>query len=118
MVRVLGKEKGREMGAAIFVDNLGIGPGNVLATPREEEKGKGLVRAGRGQANLGLVKVMVKALEVKVLVREMVKVLGTKVHVPIAIKLDIKQQSARMLELLMLLRLEQKSLRFWLVVLR
>ena len=118
MVRVLGKEKGREMGAAIFVDNLGIGPGNVPATPREEEKGKGWVRAGGGQANLGLVKVMVKALEVKVLVRERVKVLGAKVHVSIAIKLDIKQQSARMLELLMLRRLGQKSLRFWLVVLR
>ncbi len=56
-MRVLGKGKGREMGAAISLHNLGIGPGNVLATPREEEKGKGPVRAGRGQANLGLVKV-------------------------------------------------------------
>ena len=33
--RVLEREKGREMGVAIFVDNLGIGPGNVPATPRE-----------------------------------------------------------------------------------
>ena len=89
------------------MDNLGIGPGNVLATPREEEKGKGLVRAGRGQANLGLVKVMVKALEAKVLV--MVRVLGTKLHFSTAIKLDIKQQSALMLELLRLLRLGPKS---------
>ena len=97
---------------------MGIGPGNVLATPREEETGKGLVRAGRGQANLGLVRVMVKASEVRVLARELVKVLSPKVHVSIAIKLDILQQSARMRELLMLLRLGQKSLRFWLVVLR
>ena len=94
---VLGKGKGREMGAAIFAANLGIGPGNVLATPREEEKGKGLVRAGRGQANLGLVKVV------------MVKVSGTKVHVSTANKLDIKQPSALMHELLRSPRLGQKS---------
>ena len=102
VVRVLGKEEGREMGVAIFVDNLGIGPGNVLATLREEVREvRDLVRAGRVQANLGLVR------EVRDLVRtgrgqaqvgmvkgEMVKVLGTKVHVSIASKLDIRQQSA------------------------
>ena len=57
VVRVLGKEKGREMGVAIFVDNLGIGPGNVLATLREEVREvRGLVRAGRVQANWGFGK--------------------------------------------------------------
>ena len=95
----------REMGA-----NLGSGPGNVLATPRGEEKGKGLIRAGWGQDNLGMVKVMVKVLDVKVLVASVtVNVLGTKVHVSTAIKLDIKQQSAQMHELLRFLRLGQKS---------
>ena len=39
----------------------------------------------------------------------MVKVGGTKVRVSIAIKLDIKQQNARMRELLRFLRLGQKS---------
>ena len=92
--RVLGKGKGREMEVAIFAGNLGIGPGNVSATPREEVRVvRVLVRAGRGQANLGLVKVV------------MVKVLGTKVHVSTANKLDIKQQSAQMRELLRFLRL-------------
>ena len=117
VVRVLGKGKGREMEVAIFAGNLGIGPGNVPATPRELVRVVRVsVRAGRGQANLGLVKV------VKVLVRAgrgqanlvlvtvvMVKVLGTKVHVSTAIKLDIKQQSARMRELLRFLRFGQKS---------
>ena len=57
--RVLEREKGREMGVAIFVDNLGIGQGNVLATLREEVREvRDLARAGRVQANLGLVKVV------------------------------------------------------------
>ncbi len=103
VVKVLGKEKGREMGVAIFVDNLGIGPGNVQATPMEDEK-ESLVRAGRGQTNLGMVKVKVS------MVKEMVQVLGTKVHVSMAIKLDIQQQNARMRGLLRFLRLE---LRVW-----
>ncbi len=94
-----------DMEAAIFAGSLGIGPGNVPATPREEVRVvKVLARAGRGQSNLGLVNV-VKV--VKVLVRAgrgqanlglvkvvMVKVLGTKVHASTASKLDIKQQSA------------------------
>ena len=41
-----------------------------------------LVRTGRGQAQAGMVR------------GEMVKVLGTKVHVSTASKLDIRQQSA------------------------
>ena len=45
-----GFQKGKVMGVAIFAGKWGIGQGNVPATPREEEKGKGLVRAGRGQA--------------------------------------------------------------------
>ena len=110
VVKVLGKARGREMGVAIFVDNLGIGPGNAQATPKEGKKEKGLVRAGRGQTNMGMVKVMERVLVGKVLVvKVMVKVLGTKVHVSIAIKLDIDQQSARMRDLLRFLRLGQKS---------
>ena len=81
--RVLGKGKGREMEVAIFAGNLGIGPGNVPATPSDEVRlARVLVRAGRGQTNLGLVKV------------GMVKVLGPRVHVSTASKLDIKQQRA------------------------
>ena len=97
MVRVLGKEKGREMGVAIFVDNLGIGPGSVPATLREEVRAvrdlvslihsthlvrvvRGMVRTGRGQR---MVKVV------------MGKVLGTKVHASTASKLGIRQLSAR-----------------------
>ena len=115
--RVLGRGKGREMEVAIFAGNLGIGPGNVPATPREGVRVvRVLVRAGRGRANLGLVKV------VKVLVRAgrgqanlglvkvvMVKVSGTKVHVSTANKLDIKQPSALMHELLRSPRLGHKS---------
>jgi len=86
------------MGVAIFAGNLGIDPGNVPATPREGVRVvRVLVRAGRGQANLGLVKVV------------MVKVSGTKVHVSTANKLDIKQPSALMHELLRSPRLGQKS---------
>ena len=61
VVRVLGKGKGkgREMEVARFAINLGIGPGNDPATPREEVRVvRVLVRAGRGQGNLGLVKVV------------------------------------------------------------
>ena len=114
VIRVWGK--GGEMEVAILVDNLGIGPGNVQATPKDEVRVvRVLVRAGRGQANLALVKM------VKVLVRAgrgqanlglvkvvMVKVLGTKVHGSIASKLDIKQPSARMHELLRIPSLGQK----------
>ena len=93
------------MGAAIFVDNLGIGPGNVLATPRDLVREVRAVRAlvrtgkiqansvlvrevrdlgrtGRGQAQGGMVKVV------------MVKVLVTKVRVSTATKWDTRQQSA------------------------
>ena len=104
-VKVLGREKGREIGVAIFVDNLSIGPGNVVATPRdlvrEARAVRDLVRTGRVQAKSGLAR------EVRDLVRtdrgqaqvgmvrdKMVKVLGTKVHVSTASKLDIRQQSA------------------------
>ena len=93
------------MGVAIFAGKWGIGPGNVLATlrdlVREAREVRDLVRTGRVQANSGLVR------EVRDLVRTgrgqakvgtvkvvMVKVLGTKVHVSIASKLDIRQQSA------------------------
>ena len=94
----MGKGKGREMEVAIFAGNLGIGPGNVPATPRELVRVVRVsVRAGRGQANLGLVEVV------------MVKVSGTKVHVSTANKLDIKQPSALMHELLRSPRLGQKS---------
>ena len=99
--RVVERDKGREMGVAIFVDNLGIGPQNVLATLREVREVRDLVRTGRVQANSGLVR------EVRDLVRtgrgqaqvgmvrgEVVKVLGTKVTVSTASKLDIRQQSA------------------------
>ncbi len=55
MVRVLGKEKGREMGVAIFVDNLGIGPGNVPATQREEV-GKGFGKNWQGPGQFGFGK--------------------------------------------------------------
>ena len=51
-----GKGRGKGDGSCIFVDNLGIGPGNVQTSARDEEKGNGLVSAGRGQANLGLVR--------------------------------------------------------------
>ena len=45
------------MGVAIFAGKWGIGPGNVLATLREEVREvRDLVRAGRVQANFGLVK--------------------------------------------------------------
>ncbi len=45
-----GKRKG-DGSCHIFVDNLGSGPGNVPATPREEVRVvRVLVRAGRGQA--------------------------------------------------------------------
>ena len=44
------KGKGREMGAAIFVDNLGIGPGNAPAILREEARvARGLVWGGAGR---------------------------------------------------------------------
>ena len=90
------------MGVAIFAGKWGIGPGNVLATLREKVREvRGLVRTGRGQVQVGMVR------EVRDLVRtgrgqaqvgmargEMVKVLGTKVHVSTASKLDIRQQSA------------------------
>ena len=93
------------IGAAIFAGKWTIGPGNVLATfrdlVREVREVRDLVRTGRVQANSGLVR------EVRDLVRigrgqaqvgmvrgEMVKVLGTKVHVSTASKLDIRQQSA------------------------
>ena len=90
------------MGVAIFAGKWGIGPGNVVATLRENGREvRGLVRTGRGQVQVGMVR------EVRDLVRagrgqaqvgmvkvEMVKVLGTKVHVSTASKLDIRQQSA------------------------
>ena len=81
--RGLERERGKVMGVAIFAGKWGIGPGNVLATLREEVREvRDLVRAGRGQAKLGMVEVV------------MLKVLGTKVHVSTASKLDTKQQSA------------------------
>ena len=108
--RVLERERGKVMGVAIFAGKWTIGPGNVLATPRdlvrEARAVRDLVRTGRVQANSGLVREvrdlvrtgrgqakvgMVR--EVRDLVRtsrgqaqvgmvwgEMVKVLGTKVH--------------------------------------
>ena len=90
------------MGVAIFAGKWGIGPGNVLATLKEKVREvRGLVRTGRGQVQVGMVR------EVRDLVRtgrgqaqvgmvrgEMVKVLGTKVHVSTSSKLDTRQQSA------------------------
>jgi hypothetical protein len=90
------------MGVAILAGRWTIGLGNVLATRRDlVREVRDLVRTGRVQAKSGLVR------EVRDLVRtgrgqaqvgmvrgEMVKVLGTKVHVSTASKLDIRQQSA------------------------
>ena len=86
----------------LFAGKWGIGPGNVLATPREKVREvRDLVRTDRGQVRVGMVR------EVRYFVRtgrgqakagmvrgEMVKVLGTKVHVSTASKYDIRQQSA------------------------
>ena len=95
-------ERGKVMGVAIFAGRWGIGPGNVLATLREKvREAMDLVRAGRVQANLGLVREardLVKTgrgqARVGVVRVEMVKVLDTKARVSTASKLDIKQQSA------------------------
>ena len=100
--RVLEMEKGRVMGVAIFAGKWGIGPGNVLATPRdlvrEVRAVRALVRTGKIQANPVLVR------EVRDLGRTgrgqgmgkgvMVKVLGTKVHVSIVGRWGTRLQSA------------------------
>jgi hypothetical protein len=56
--------------------------GRVQANSGLVREVRDLVRTGRGQAKVGTVKVV------------MVKVLGTKVHVSTASKLDTRQQSA------------------------
>ena len=100
------------MGVAIFAGRWDIGPGNVPAIPKvvvrevrdlgKTGRGQGMVREVRDLGRTGRGQGMGKGV--------MVKVLGTKVHVSTAIKLDIKQQSARMRELLRLLRLGQESI--------
>lgn len=91
------REGEKEMAVTIIAGNLGIGPGSVQATPREEEKEKprfpkdlerAKVKVGQGQTNV--VKVRGKDLGEKV--RE--KVGGTKVDVSTVVKLDIKQRNA------------------------
>ena len=44
------------MGAAIFVDNLGIGPGNVLAAQKVKGKGKGSGKSWQGPSQFGFGK--------------------------------------------------------------
>ena len=90
-------ERGKVMGVAIFAGRWGIGPGNVPTLREKVWEVRGLVRTGRGQVQVGMVR------EVRDLVRtgrgqaqvgivrgEMVEVLGTKVHDSTASKLDIR----------------------------
>ena len=90
------------MGVDISAGKWGLGPGNVLATPRDLVRAvRALVRTGKIQANPVLVR------EVRDLGRTgrgqdqggmvkvvMVKVLVTKVRVSTATKWDTRQQSA------------------------
>ena len=55
--RVLRREKGKGMGVAIFAGNLGIGPGNVPATPRAEVRVvKGFGKSWQGPSQFGFCK--------------------------------------------------------------
>ena len=101
--RVFRREKGKGMEVAIIAGNLGIGPGNP-SNPKGGGEGNGFGKSWQGPSQFWLkVVCLVKVVKV------MVKVLGTKVRVSTANKLDIKQPSARMHELLRCLRFGQKS---------